>query len=104
MKADYVGLGIADVLARKCLGLDLVESVLVIEQLHHRPAAVRPLDRKLTAVNLVDARGDIEPNRGALRQHFYRMVDNGTFLKIGNFQVSHNHSEDDAGLTSRIDS
>src|SRR5580700_5709651 len=49
MKADHVGLGIAVIAARNRLGLDLVESLLVIEQLDHRPAAIRPLDGELTA-------------------------------------------------------
>jgi len=29
----------------------------------HRPAAVRPFDRKLTAVNPVNAGGNIEPHQ-----------------------------------------
>jgi hypothetical protein len=31
------------------------------------------------------------------------MVDNGTLLKIGAFEFSNNHPEDDIGLTNRID-
>src|SRR5262245_39571829 len=43
LKADHGGLGIARVPAGKRLGLDQVQPSLVIEQLGHRPAAVRPL-------------------------------------------------------------
>src|SRR3974390_718398 len=103
MKADHIGLEIAEVLARKRFGLDLVESRIVIEQLDHRAAAVRPLDRKLTAVNLVDAGGNIEPHRGGLRQRLDRKVDDGTFLKVGAFEFSHRHLENEVVLAERID-
>jgi len=46
--------------AGKSFGLDQIEPPHDIEHRDHRAAAVRPLNRKLTAVNLVDAVGDVD--------------------------------------------
>jgi hypothetical protein len=61
---------------------ELVESPTVIEQLDHRPAAVCSLDRELTAVNRVDAGGNIEPQRGGLRQRLDRKMKNAVTKSV----------------------
>src|SRR5712671_4823585 len=79
--------------AGKPLGLDLIEPPHDIEHRDHRAAAVRPLDRELTAVNLVDAGGNVDPHRGALRQRLNRMVDDGFFIQPCVRKVSDRHFE-----------
>src|SRR5215470_1781342 len=79
--------------AGKPFGLDLIEPPHDIEHRDHRAASVRPLDRELTAVNLVDAGGNIDLHRGALRQRLDRMVDDGLFIQSRVGEVSDRHLE-----------
>ena len=84
-------------------GLDLIEPPHDIEHPCHRAIAVRPLDRKLTAVRLVDAGGNIDLHGGTLRQRLDRMVDDGLFINPGIRKISNRQFELAFVLSDRID-
>src|SRR5215471_2190082 len=79
--------------AGKHFGLDLIQPSHDIEHRDHRAAAVRPLDRELTAVNLVDTGGNVDPHRADFGQPLDRMVDDGLFIEPSVRKVSDRHLE-----------
>ena len=103
LKADGLEVGFGGVPARKRLALDLIKPPFVVEHRGLRVTAVRPMDGELTAIDPIDAVGDVDLDLAAGGQRLDRMVEDDAFLQVGAGEIGDHHLEDGVVLADRID-